>query len=64
MNNTKKIEKKFNRDFSTLLKVHKVKKKDTVFLHVKLKNIKKKYNISYKRIFLKFDKHMKFEIKL
>lgn len=50
MNNTKKIEKKFNRDFSTLLKVHKVKKKDIVFLHVKLKNIKKNYKISYKRL--------------
>ena len=42
--------KKFEKSLSNLINSNKIKSKDTVFLHVKLRNIKKKYNISYKKI--------------
>ena len=43
-------EIKFDKVFSDLLKSYKINNKDTVFLHVKLKNLKKRYNISYQNL--------------
>ena len=43
-------EIKFDTIISNLFKSFKINNNDTVFLHVKLRNLKKKYNISYKRL--------------
>ena len=45
-----KYEKKFEEILMDFIKSSRIKKNDTVFLHVKLKDLKKKYNISYKKI--------------
>jgi len=48
--NIKMGEIKFDTIISNLFKSFKINNNDTVFLHVKLRNLKKKYNISYKRL--------------
>ena len=42
--------KKFENTLSNLINANKINSKDTVFLHIKLRNIKKEYKIPYKRI--------------
>ncbi len=48
--NFKTGETKFNKILSKILDSYRINKNDTVFLHVKLKNLKKKYNVSYKNL--------------
>ena len=48
--NFKTGETKFNKILSKILESYRINKNDTVFLHVKLKNLKKKYNVSYKNL--------------
>ena len=50
MMNNKTEEIKFDKIFSNLLRSYKINCKHTVFLHVKLKNLKKKHNISYQKL--------------
>tara|TARA_Y200000002_G_C22666309_1_gene658126 strand:- start:428 stop:1213 length:786 start_codon:yes stop_codon:yes gene_type:complete len=48
--NIKKREIKFDKTISNLFKSYKINNRDTIFLHIKLRNLKTKYNISYKKL--------------